>query len=98
MTLRQLTPHQEDSFLEDATLGCMAAADEHQIPEATAELILMDALLQDFDMADPIATTLFVVATLNAMSAKRTHGEDSPEMAHSLALREKHGAALIMAM
>jgi hypothetical protein len=98
MTLRQLTPLQKDAFIEDAQLGWMAAADAHQIPEATANLILMDALLQDFDKADTIATTLFVVATLNALSAKRAHGEDSPEMADSIALREKHGAALIIAM
>lgn len=98
MTLRQITDAQEDAFLEDATNGWMDAADQHKIPHHLAETMLLDETLRDFDMADPAALRAYVLATLDALDAKRAQGTDSPAYLAACHARGVHGTQLVAAM
>lgn len=98
MTRREITPQTEDAFLEDATNGWLDAADHHRIPHELAETILLDEILRDFHMADAGLIRAYALATLDALDAKRAHGEDSEGYAEACQRRETHGTGLVSAM
>lgn len=94
----QLTDQIEDSFLEDCTNSWLDAADRHCIPHHLAEVMLLDEILRDFHLADPVALRAYVIATLDALDAKRPHGPESLHYTEACGRREVHGPALLAAM
>lgn len=95
MTQRKITDQIEDAFLEDCTNSWLDAADRHCIPHHLAEVILLDEILRDFHLADPVALRAYAIATLDALDAK---DESSAEHFAACARREIHGPALVAAM
>lgn len=85
-----LNPATGEAFLDEADMAWLDAADQHGIPYAVAEVVMLENLIADAHLTAPEQTRAYVEALLDLLDAR-----GGADMTAEKAAYQQHGEALV---